>query len=83
MNYLLVLSVLYFVLSVLATVFVVRNDEFDNAQKATQTILVWIIPMVGAVAILLIHRSLNEPSKRKKAFGGGSSASSDIGVSGD
>jgi len=83
MNYLLVLLVLYFVLSVLATIFVVRNDEFDNAQKAAQILLTWIVPMVGAIAILLIHWSLNEPSKRKKAFGGGSSASSDIGTSVD
>lgn len=83
MNYLIVLSLLYFVMSVLATIFVVRNDEFDNSQKTAQIILVWIIPVVGAVAMLLIHTSLKEPSKRKKAFGGGPSASSDISASGD
>lgn len=83
MNYLLLLLILYGVLSLLTTVVVVRNEEFDKTQKGFQIALIWLLPLVGGVTMLLVHKSFSETNKRKKTFGGGPSANSDIGAAGD
>jgi len=50
-------------LNVLATV-AVRRDEFSEPlQKVVQVSLIWIIPLLGALLVLGVHRKKEEPSR--------------------
>lgn len=48
-------------LNVTATVAVVRSDVFSPAQKGWQFGLIWLVPLIGAIACLLLVR--NEASQ--------------------
>lgn len=64
MNDILVLLVIAFIviLNVAATL-AVRRDEFSEpSQKMLQILLVWIIPILGALLVLGVHRKDEKPS---------------------
>lgn len=43
-------------LDVWATRLVVRDDLSERAQKVFQLLLVWLLPVIGAVIVLGVHR---------------------------
>lgn len=52
-------------LDIIATVFVSRSESFDRKQKIIQIILLWIVPIVGAVTAIYFAK---EPSKSKPDY---------------
>jgi len=62
---------LYVIVSVLVSVFLIKRDDLDAFQKTVQTILVWVIPVIGAVIFWRLNRSHDLESNRTKEFGGG------------
>jgi hypothetical protein len=47
-----------------ATQLIVRDGLSDRQQKIIQLLLVWLIPIIGAVIVLAVHRRA-EPSSRR------------------
>lgn len=72
MNTILVISGVLVLLNCLVTAYVIRNNDFDGKQKFLQCTVVWLIPLLGAVLIYLVARSLSDASAESKGeFGGG------------
>ena len=51
-------------LNVLATRAVVRDTLSERKQRVAQLLLVWLIPLGGALVVLGVHRSAEPPSRR-------------------
>ena len=51
-------------LNLKATGLVARDVLSERGQKVAQLLLVWLVPLVGAVVVLAVHRSA-EPSSRQ------------------
>jgi hypothetical protein len=47
-----------------ATRLIVRDVLSDRQQKLAQLLLVWLIPIVGAVIVLAVHRRAEPPSRQ-------------------
>ncbi|MES2902169.1 MAG: hypothetical protein V4723_20750 [Pseudomonadota bacterium] len=54
-------------LNVLATLAVSRDDYAEPRQKLFQTIVVWVVPILGALLLLGIHRKPEKPSRSYRA----------------
>jgi hypothetical protein len=64
---------LYVLASFLVSVFLFRRDDLDTFQKSVQIVLVWLIPVLGAIILWRINKSHDISSRNGKAFGGGAS----------
>ena len=51
-------------LNVYATVTALRSSGFLKSQIRNQIILVWFLPVVGAVVVILFHRSADDEDPR-------------------
>ena len=51
-------------LNLRATQLAVRDDLYDRKQKARQLLLVWLIPVIGAVVVMAVHRRGDTPSRQ-------------------
>lgn len=51
-------------LNVRATRLVFRDDLSEQRQKVAQLLFVWLVPVVGAVVVLGVHRAAEPPSGR-------------------
>jgi hypothetical protein len=47
---------------VAATRAVVRDDLSDRRQKFMQIALVWVLPVIGSLVVLAVHRKADPPS---------------------
>jgi hypothetical protein len=57
--------------------------ELTNTQKSLQVLIVWLIPLLGAVGIFLMRRSDREPrGPNEPPFGGGANDGMPGGVQG-
>ncbi|RYF16225.1 MAG: hypothetical protein EOO30_11750 [Comamonadaceae bacterium] len=54
----------FLVLHVKATIAVLRDDASDKGQKFGQLAFVWLVPLLGAVVVLAVHRAAEPPSRR-------------------
>lgn len=59
---LLVLALIVF-LNVWATLAVMRDEFSEPLQKVFQITLIWIIPILGALLVLGVHRKEEKPSR--------------------
>jgi len=59
---LLVLAVVL-ALNAAATGAILRDDYSGRRQKIVQTILVWFVPLLGALVVLGVHRAAEKPSR--------------------
>ena len=50
-----VFAISYAALSLVATFVIVRSGYFEKHQAVLQTCVVWVLPVIGAVAILIFH----------------------------
>lgn len=72
------------ILNIAVSFFLSRRDDLETVQKIAQTIIVWLIPFLGAVGLWLFNRSQDaETSKPQKGEFGGGSANSNYVNSGD
>lgn len=53
-----------------ATYVVLRSPSYAPARKAAQVLIVWLLPVLGAVACILFSRadSLSSPASRSPEF---------------
>ena len=64
---LVLLGVIFFALlglNVKATLLVVRDSLSSPPQKFWQLGLVWLVPIIGAIVTLAVHRPVEEPSRQ-------------------
>ncbi len=58
----------YLLLSIAATIVIFRLDYFDKPQAIGQTLVVWIVPLVGAILILVfqtvVHKNMTTRAER-------------------
>jgi hypothetical protein len=66
MNELLVLAALAIplALNLWATRVVFRDTLNTQKQRRNQLLLVWLLPLVGAILVLGVHRSSEKPSRK-------------------
>ncbi|GAC12721.1 hypothetical protein [Aliiglaciecola lipolytica] len=62
---------LYVLASFSVSVFLIKRDDLDTFQKSVQTILVWLIPILGAIIFWRVNKSHDIAYEKTKAFGGG------------
>ena len=63
---LLILAVIA-LMNVVATVMVRRDEYSETGQKGLQIMLVWIVPILGALVVLAVHRKPEKPSGTYRA----------------
>jgi hypothetical protein len=59
--------VILVVLNIVATLVVVSSPSLTISRKALQIALAWVLPLVGAVLCIAIHRSDKAPLLRQKS----------------
>ena len=57
-------ALIWIALNIAATRHVLRDDISERAQKAAQLAVVWLIPLIGAILVLAVHRSAEPPSRK-------------------
>ncbi len=51
-------------LNITATVAIARDALSERSQKLWQLVLVWLLPIVGAIITLAVHRAPEKPSRQ-------------------
>ncbi len=51
------------VVNLIVSIYIFVKDDLENFQKNIQIVLIWVIPLLGAVIIWLVNRSFNPPKK--------------------
>lgn len=54
----------FLALHVKATIAVLRDADSGKGQKIAQLGFVWLVPLLGAVVVLAVHRQPERPSRR-------------------
>ena len=57
MEYIYLAIVLVISINIFVTVFLFRLDTLDSFQKYAQTLIVWFLPIVGALVLWLFNRN--------------------------
>lgn len=60
------------------TIFLLRRDDLEPVQKVLQILIVWLIPLLGAIGLWLFNRSQDDDNNNKPgkgSFGGGANDS--------
>jgi hypothetical protein len=52
--------------NVWATVLVMRDSLSEPSQRMAQLLMVWLLPILGAVIVFAVHRSVEKPSGKYK-----------------
>jgi hypothetical protein len=63
-----------FIINIAVSIFLFRRDDLESFQKISQTIFVWLIPLVGAIVMWRVNKSHDISYKRNKELGGGASS---------
>ncbi|GGP76581.1 hypothetical protein [Shewanella ulleungensis] len=74
---------IYFVLSLVISVFLAKRGDLDNVQKFAQIVLVWLIPYFAAIALWQFNKSQDQAVCKHSNFGGGPRDSSGAGSDGN
>ena len=51
-------------LNLKATILIVRDTLSTSSQKLLQLALVWLVPVLGAVVTLAVHRPVEQPTRQ-------------------
>ncbi len=51
-------------LNVFASKTVARDDYSSKSQKVAQLLFVWLLPIIGAIFVLAVHRPQEAPARR-------------------
>jgi len=63
------------ILTMLVTVFIVTLDDDEPVQKIVQVVIIWLVPLVGAIGLWLFHRDSGDGGAGSESFGGDSNDS--------
>ena len=58
-------------LNLFVSIYIIRRDDLENFQKFAQTLIVWIIPLLGATALWMFHYNSDNPKPTKRRIVGG------------
>ena len=61
--------------NILVTVFIVTLDDYEPVQKIAQVVIIWLVPLVGAIGLWLFHRDSGDRRSGGGSFRGGSNDS--------
>ena len=81
--YWILLAVVYVSVSAAVSIFLFKRDDLDTFQKFAQTILSWIIPVIGAFIFWRLNKSHDIQYKAAKGFGGGTDSRGHYDSAGD
>jgi hypothetical protein len=70
-------AVLCIALNAFATRDILRAEGLSRSQVRNQLILVWLVPLIGAVTVMLVHRSDGSDDNSNGDDGDGSSMTKD------
>ena len=62
-------------LNLFVSVFIAKRDDLERFQKIAQIIIVWLIPVIGAIGLWSFNRSNDDNSTGSGPLGGGSNDS--------
>ena len=65
MTYLVITGIYLLLLNIIATLRLSKSELNEKAQKVFQTILIWILPLIGAVIVSMLLNQ-EEPMELKK-----------------
>jgi len=60
------------ILNLVVSIFVFTREDLDRFQKVAQTIIVWVVPVLGGISIWLFNRSRSDvyrPPKSRSELG--------------
>ena len=69
--------------NILVSIFIARRSDLDSFQKCAQVTMVWLIPLIAAIGLWLLHRSNDSNRRGGGSIGGGPNDSIGVHVSGD
>ena len=49
-------------INIAATRAVMQDDFSERPQKNIQAVLIWVVPLIGALLVLAVHRKAEKPS---------------------
>lgn len=58
------LGVIVLTMNVWATILVVRDSLSEPSQRIVQGLMVWVLPLIGAIIVLAVHRSNEKPAEK-------------------
>jgi hypothetical protein len=53
-------------LNIKATQFVRRDELLESGQRTAQMVLIWLVPVIGAIIVIAMHFLLSEPRRARK-----------------
>ncbi len=62
-------------LNLFVSVFIAKRDDLERFQKIAQIIIVWLIPVIGAIGLWSFNRSNDDNSTSSGPLDGGSNDS--------
>ncbi|MES2933061.1 MAG: hypothetical protein V4805_06180 [Pseudomonadota bacterium] len=68
MGFLLVSIALLLGLNIKATLAILHDDFPEPMQRNLQLLLVWLLPLMGALLLLAIHRKSERPSRKYREY---------------
>ncbi len=71
------------VLNLSVSILIVRRPDLDSFQKVAQIAMVWVIPVIAAIGLWLLHRSNDDDNPGGGPIGGGPNDSIGVHVGGD
>jgi hypothetical protein len=57
-----VLGAVVFTMNIRATILVVRDSLSEPSQRLAQLLMVWLLPILGAIIVFAVHRPAEKPS---------------------
>ena len=66
------LLIILCLLNLFVSIFIAKRDDLERFQKIAQIIIVWLIPVVGAIGLWTFNRSNDDDSTGSGPLGGGS-----------
>ena len=46
---------IYLLINVMATIYVVKRGSLNVAEMIVQTLLIWLVPVIGVVVLMIVH----------------------------
>ena len=72
-----IILIVLFIMNFVVSFSIANRDDIDVKQKIYQILLVWALPIIGALGLFVFYKSQDEKIKpRLTEFGGGTSNSS-------
>ena len=55
----------YLLMNAIATIYVIRRGSLNVAEMIVQTLLIWLVPVIGVVVLIFIHWQESKITSRR------------------